>query len=108
MATAETLGGNCNDCTEEDALACVSNPVVIAIDGECRNYIKAVPFDHTDEEDEHLLYMLGIAMSDVYCTEETEGNYLYCPGRRDGTEDWMTQTHVSPYPDNDDWVVVLS
>merc|ERR1712021_152500 len=52
--------------------------------------------------------MLGIAMSDVYCTEETEGNYLYCPGRRDGTEDWMTQTHVSPYPDNDDWVVVLS
>jgi len=89
-------GGNCNDC--EPPLYC-GNPIVAAIDGECRNYIKTIPFDETDD-DEKLLQMLGAAMNDSY----DDGSY----SEREGMDGWITRTKLSPYPETDDYIVVLS
>jgi len=82
---------NCNDCVvSEDC----QNPVVKAIDGECRNYIKTEPL-----KDENLVRILGTAMADVYCDKE-EGNnyqpniggslnYLNCERKRGGMDEWI-------------------
>jgi len=102
-------GGNCNDCNVEDAQRCLNNPIVATIDGECRNYIKTTPFDGSDD-DEKLLQMLGAAMVDSYdsCADGSSNNYLYCPTEREGMDEWMTRTNLSPYPESDDYMVVLA
>eukprot|EP00751_Fragilariopsis_kerguelensis_P014946 CAMPEP_0170778130 /NCGR_PEP_ID=MMETSP0733-20121128/12205_1 /TAXON_ID=186038 /ORGANISM="Fragilariopsis kerguelensis, Strain L26-C5" /LENGTH=803 /DNA_ID=CAMNT_0011121489 /DNA_START=167 /DNA_END=2578 /DNA_ORIENTATION=- len=102
-------GGNCNDCNVEDAQRCLNNPIVATIDGECRNYIKTTPFDGSDD-DEKLLQMLGAAMVDSYdnCADPSDLNYLACPTEREGMDGWMTRTNLSPYPETDSSLVVLS
>ena len=81
----------CNDCVvSEDC----QNPVVKAIDGECRNYIKTKPL-----KDENLVRVLGTAMADVYCDKEEgdnyqpniggDWNYLSCERKRGGMDKWI-------------------
>ena len=81
----------CNDC---DVPAECLNPIIKAIDGECRNFIKTKPLD-----DENLLRMLATTMADVYCDKEDpyqpdiggDLNYLNCERKRDGMEQWLTR-----------------
>ena len=87
---------NCNDCVvSEDC----QNPVVKAIDGECRNYIKTKPL-----EDENLLRILGTAMSDVYCDQEKDNyqpniggplNYFNCERKRGGMDEWIERDEIN-------------
>lgn len=81
---------NCNDCEVPDDC---NNPVVKAIDGECRNYIKTKPLG-----DETLLRILGSAMSDVYCANPNipgPRNYYNCESERDGMEKWISRDETS-------------
>ena len=95
LAPPGTFGSenNCNDCeVPEDC----KNPIVKAIDGECRNFFKTVKFD---DEDEDLLRMLASAMSDVYCTDgsNSKQSYIDCPAtKRVGMGDWLDRTHLEP------------
>jgi len=79
---------NCNDCVVPDDC---TNPVIKAIDGECRNYIKTRKLD-----DQNLLRLLASTMADVYCPkdDETIGGYwshTSCERKREGMENWLTR-----------------
>ena len=78
----------CNDCVTHDECR---NPVIKAIDGECRNYIKTEPLN-----DNELLRILADTMSDSYCTTpERDGlHYIGCPLRRQGMEEWLVRTRL--------------
>lgn len=109
LQEANESGGNCNDCDDAERMRCLNNPIIATIDGECRNYIKTTPFDGS-QEDENLLQMLGAAMVDSYdsCAGDSAYTYLDCPIEREGMDRWMTRTHLSPYPETDSHIVVLS
>jgi len=101
--------GNCNDCNEEERQRCLSNPIIATIDGECRNYIKTIPFDDSNEDEENLLHMLGATMVDVYdnCKEFEDGqesngslNYMGCPTLRGGMDQWIDRTYLSEVSSN--------
>jgi hypothetical protein len=101
--------GNCNDCNEVQRQLCLSNPIIATIDGECRNYIKTIPFDDSNEDEENLLHMLGVTMVDVYdsCKGFEDGqvsngslNYWGCPTLRGGMDQWIDRTYLSEVSSN--------
>lgn len=84
---------NCNDCIVPDD--CL-NPVIKAIDGECRNYIKTKPFDTEKQQNQDLLRMLATAMADVYCPkyDDSEGglwSHVTCERKRPGMDQYLTR-----------------
>jgi len=93
---------SCNDCITEIPDYC-KNPVVNAMNSECRNFIKTIPLN-----DDELLRILADAMNDVYCGDgvetgsgvvEDRGSYEQCALMR-GTnigDQWLKQIKFHEY-----------